>query len=216
MTLNLYEELYLLAIHEEKGTILAAAERNLPYGIAGAMLAELALLGMIQINDRHRVEVKDAAQLEDDFLNHTLQEIKASEQPHKIGYWIDRLSDEPKKFYKHLAEKLVQEGVVTREDKRLLWVVPPPEAPEPCGSEKFWLKARLRKVALAGQEADLRDLALLKLAQACNWEDLLFMKDERKVASRRLYELLVSAAMRDPAAQAVEEIGSAIESVAED
>jgi hypothetical protein len=216
MALNLYEELYLLAIHEEKGTILAAAEANLPYAITGALLAELALMGKIQINDRHRLEVKDPGALEDEFLNHTLQELASAEQPHKIGYWIDRLSDEPKKFFKHLADKLVQDGIVTREDKRLLWIVPPPGAPEPCGSAKFWLKTRLRKLALANQEADLHDLTLLNLAHACSWMDLIFTKDERKLASRRIYELLVSEAMRNPLAQAIEEIGSAIESVAEE
>ncbi len=40
--LNLAEELLLLALNEEKGTVVFAASTALPYGLAGALLIELA------------------------------------------------------------------------------------------------------------------------------------------------------------------------------
>ena len=101
------------------------------------------------------------------------------------------------------------------EDKRILWVIPCPGSPEPCGSAKYWLKTRLRKVALADQEANLQDLALLNLVQSLDWFELIFTQDERKLAARRMHGMLVSLAMGNPVAQSIEEIGAAIESVAE-
>ena len=107
------------------------------------------------------------------------------------------------------------EGIVTLEDKRILWVIPCPGSPEPCGSAKYWLKTRLRKVALVDQEANLHDLALLNLVQSLDWFELIFTQDERKLAARHLHGLLVSLAMSNPVAQSIEEIGAAIGSVAE-
>ena len=212
---NLYEEMFLLTIDEEKGTILSTAQSNLPYGLAGALLTELALRGKLQINPRHRVEVLDANQTGDNFLDETLQEILAAEQPRKIGYWINKLSEDYKKISKRLAERLAQEGIVTLEDKRMLWVIPCPGFPEPCGSAKYWIKTRLRKMALADPEANLQDLALLNLVQSLDWFGLIFTQDERKLAARHLHGLLVSLAMNNSVAQTIEEIGAAIESVAE-
>ena len=212
---NLYEEMFLLTIHEEKGTILSSAQSNLPYGLAGALLTELTLRGKLQVNPRHRVEVLDVNQTGDDFLDETLQEILAAEQPRKIGYWINKLSEDYKKISKRLVERLVREGIITVEDKRMLWVIPCPGFSEPCGSAKYWIKTRLRKMALADQEANLQDLALLNLAQSLDWFELIFTQDERKLAARHLHGLLVSLAMSNPEAQTIEEIGAAIESVAE-
>jgi hypothetical protein len=144
-----------------------------------------------------------------------LQEIRKAEQPRKIGFWINKLSEDHKKISKRLTEKLVLEGIVTLDDKRMLWAVPCPGSPEPCGSAKFWLKTRLRKLALADQEANLQDLALLNLVQSLDWFELIFTQDERKLAARNLHGMLVSLAMGNPVAQTIEEIGAAIESVAE-
>jgi hypothetical protein len=212
---NLYEELYLLTVHEDKGTTLSSAQSNLSYSLAGALLTELALRGKLQVNPRHRVEVIDANPTGDDLLDETLQEIAKAEQPRKIGYWINRLSEDHKKISKHLVERLVQEGIVVLEDKRMLWTVPCPGSPEPCGSAKYWIKTRLRKLALADQDSNLQDLALLHLAQSLDWLELIFTQDERKLAARNVHGLLLSMAMNNPVAQTVEEIGAAIESVAE-
>ena len=42
-TLTLPEELFLLSIHDAKGEVCETAQRSLPYGLAGAALADLAL-----------------------------------------------------------------------------------------------------------------------------------------------------------------------------
>jgi Golgi phosphoprotein 3 len=212
---NIYEQFFILTIHEDKGIILSTAQSNLPYGLAGALLTELALRGKLQVNPRHRVEVLEASQTGDDFLDETLQEISKAEQPRKLSYWINKLSEDYKKISKRLVEKLVQEGIVSLEEKRMLWATPWPGSPEPGGSAKYWIKTRLRKLALADQEANLEDLALLNLVQSLDWLGLIFTQDERKLAARRLHGLLVGLAMSNPVAQTVEEIGAAIESMAE-
>lgn len=96
------------------------------------------------------------------------------------------------------------------------WVVPFPDSPETNASAKFVLKARIRKSVLTDEDLKLHDLALLSLVKACNLLNLVFTKDERKMARRRIYELMVSITLKDPEFQTIQEIEAAVESQAED
>ena len=49
--LTLYEELFLLSINDATGELVGAAASYLPYGLAGAMLAELALQRKVNVAD---------------------------------------------------------------------------------------------------------------------------------------------------------------------
>jgi hypothetical protein len=75
---------------------------------------------------------------------------------------------------------------------------------------------RLRDVVLAQEEIQLRDIALLSLVSACGLLDLVFLRDERKLASQYINELLVGKAMQDPILETIQEIDSAITSVVEE
>ena len=41
--LTLFEEIFLLCIHEDKGTVMASKEDNLRFGLGGALLARFGL-----------------------------------------------------------------------------------------------------------------------------------------------------------------------------
>ena len=47
--LSIYEELYLLAIDEEKGVVIKSANQGLNYAFAGAMLADMALQNKLRL-----------------------------------------------------------------------------------------------------------------------------------------------------------------------
>ena len=55
--LTLYEELYLLALDEEKGNIFRMVRKSLPYALAGAVLTELALLGKVEAGEKSRLKL---------------------------------------------------------------------------------------------------------------------------------------------------------------
>jgi hypothetical protein len=78
------------------------------------------------------------------------------------------------------------------------------------------MKNRLRALVLTSSQAEPRDIALLNLIRACGLLDLVFVRDERKLANRRIYEMVVGEALKHPAAQTIEAIGVAIESVVEE
>ena len=209
--LTLFEELFALSIHEDKGTVISSSGAGLQLGLSGALLAQLALREKVSITENHRVCLVNSEPTEDEILDEAIQTIQASEKERKFSYWIDAFSQKPEKFRKHLTERLVRRGVVSEEEDHLVWVVPSRDFPNIEASTKFVIKRRLRSIILANESASLRDIALLTMVKACGLSFLVFLRDERKLAARRTNELMVGAAMKNPIAQTIEEIAAALE-----
>ncbi len=214
--LTLFEEFFLLTIHEERGAVHSFALEKLPQGVSGAVLAELALQGKLRVGEGHRLDLVDPAPTGDEILDEALRKIAAADRPRKVNTWIAALGDKPKRIAARLGERLVEKQVLEEEEDRWRWVVPYAECPEQNASAKYWVKSRLRAQALAGGGVEARSLALLGLVSACDLLDFVFTREERKAARRRIYELMVGEALRNPLVQAVEEIASALESLVEE
>jgi hypothetical protein len=212
----LFEEIFLLCIHEDKGTVMASKEDDLGFVLGGALLAELALVRKIGLKDNQRLEVLDPTPPEDDILSEVFETIKAAEKERKISYWVDVLSQKPEKLRKRVAKRLAHSGVVSQEDDRFQWVIPTPTSPDTNASAKYLMKNRIRDLVLASSQAEEREIALLSLVKASGLIDFIFVKDERKLADRRIHELVVGEALKNPAIQAIEAIAVAIESVVEE
>jgi len=213
---TLYEELLLLCIHEGKGTFIGTSADQLKTGLGGAILIELALLGKIQTSDNHRLKLVDDSKTNSDILNGALTALKESEKERKFGYWFNILSQRKEKFRKQIVESLVQKGVITQEDDHLQWVIPSPLQVEFKASTKYWVINRLRRVVLASEDIESRDIILLSLLRACGLLDLVFLRDERKLASRTINQLFYSQALKDPVSQTIQEIESAVAELVEE
>jgi hypothetical protein len=214
--LMVFEEVLLLSIHQEKGTFIGWAVDRLRAGVVGGVLAELALMGRIQASDNHRLRVLSDDPTEDELLNGVLNTLKESEKERKFGYWIDALNHDPDKFRKQIVERLIQKGLVAQEEDHLSWVVPSPLHKDLKASSKYYLNNRLRTIILAQGKFEGRDIALLSVMRGCNLLDLIFLRDERRYASRCINELVVRGAMKDSLTATIQEIESAIANVVED
>jgi hypothetical protein len=212
--LTLFEELFLLALHEEKGTPLASAKKRLRLAFSGATLCELALMGKLRIEQDHRVEIVDPAGTGDRLLDKAQQIILSSKHPRKIIYWTKTLIEPRKKQAARIAKRLVGKNVIREVDLHWTLVIPDNEHPERPASHKYWLKSRLRDQVFACAEVSLHDLALLSMLGASGLLSLVFTRDEEKTALRRVHEIVVDKALTVPAASTVEEIAEAVATLA--
>jgi golgi phosphoprotein 3 len=213
---TLYEELFLLSIHVEKGTILGTSVEKMKPGLAGAILAELAMLGKIQTSNNHRLQLIEANPTNVAVLDEALNTLKKSEKERKLSYWFSVFSQKGKKFSKQIIESLVQKGVITQEDDHLSWVTPSPLQGDVKASTKFWLVNHLRSIVLTSEEIKPRDIVLLSLLRACGLLDLVFLRDERKFTSRKVNELFYRQALADPVSQTIQEIETTIADLVEE
>jgi hypothetical protein len=206
----------MLALDEEKGNILPFARKSIASGLAGGILAELALRGKICSNEKHRLELTDASPTGHEILDETIQEIQAAEKPRKLAYWVSALSDNPKKLRRRTGEYLAARNLLSQEEKRLFWRSASASDEQPFAPPKYEIKNPLRAMILSTEESDPDNLALLVVASASGLLNLIFTEDELPVAARRIHEKTVRAALENPAMQTVEEIGQAVVSSLED
>jgi Golgi phosphoprotein 3 len=214
--LTLYEELQMLAIHEDKGIFISSTLDGLKPGLAGAVLAELALSGKVCATNNHRLHIADTSPTNDLLLDDAMLELQKSKKERKFGYWLNNLFPKSEKLFKKITKSLVQKGIFSQDDDNLVWVIPSPLHPEINSSGKHAVVQHLRSIVLAKEQASPREIAFLSLVSACGLLDLVFLRDERKSGSQYINELLVGAAMKDPMLETIQEIYSAIMGVVEE
>lgn len=201
--LSLYDELFLLSIDDAKGTIAAHAHDILDYGLAGAVLAALALEGKLMVMEED-LAVADATPSGNGILDGALETIASSDRPRRATHWINVLAG--KKLPKKVVDGLVTKGVLRAEEKRIFWVIPYQAYPQQDASAKFWVKEHLRAMTLAGEKPEPRALVLLSLLKACHLLSLVFTQDERSAASRKVNDLVKGELFGDSVAKVLEEI----------
>ncbi len=216
MMITLYEELLLLAIHEDKGIIIGSARERLAPGVVAAILAELALGGKICATNNHRLQVANSDPTNDVILDEALAILQGSEKERKFGYWLNNLVEKPDKLLKKIIKGMVQKGILSLEDDNLVWVIPSPLHPELNASAKYAVIQHLRSIVLAKEKAELKEITYLSLLSACGLLDLAFLRDERKVAGQYINELVVGEAMTEPLLETIQEIDAAIMGVVEE
>ena len=207
LTINIPERLFILTIDDEQGAIVASVKTLLPYGLAGATLADLALTNKIQLHD-DRLVLVDPTPVGDAWFDEILADIATEQKPRKLSRWVEAIGR--KQIVKKVASHLIARNVIRVEKKRYLWVIPYEVYPKVDASAKYWVKQQLRGIVLAGVKAEAPDIALLSLLKACSLLRLLFTRDERKYASQKVDALVKGEVFGKAVAKLLEEMEAAM------
>lgn len=206
MMLNLSEKLFILTLNDENGAVQNLAAMLLPYALAGTLLADLTLLEKIRLDQDKKIAVVSTQSCEDKILDIALQSFLGKDRPYRVSYWIDAFSAKPHTSQERIISSLIQKGILTQDKKRLLWVIPSLVYPFQKASTKYVIKLQLRAMVLAEENPNSRALILLGLKNTCNMLDLIFTKDERKAASRKINELVNSEIINQVFQHAINDI----------
>jgi golgi phosphoprotein 3 len=208
--LTIFEELFLLALDEESGRSLPFTKKTLAQGLAGGILAELAFLGKIYINDKHRLEMMNTSLIGDEILDEALNEIQSSEKMRRTSYWVSQLSSRPKKLRERIGDRLAAKELLSKDDRRYYWSMPINEDIAHTVRTKYEMKNHLRAVILSNAVSEPHDLALLNVASATGLLNLIFTQDELTIAHHQIHEKVIRDALKNPVMQTIEEIEQAI------
>lgn len=161
MSIILAEELLLLAYHDETGkALVGGAELNA--AIAGALVAELAINGRIEL-DGKKVAVVDPSPLGDDELDAVLARMAGEQKVRKPAWWVGRISSE--KVRRRLLGRLADRGILSAQQVKVLGIFPATRYPEQDGGVERDLRQRVGSV-LAGAEPDTRLAMLIAVLHA--------------------------------------------------
>ncbi len=207
--LTISEQLLLLALHDEKGSVVFSASTALPYGLAGAVLLDLYFLGIIAFEGKH-VRVVDARATDSDVLDEALELMRQSTKSREPKYWVSRIQSKVKRLQQRLAEDLVEKQILSKEERKLLWVFTRRRYPTDNAEPEYDIRNAIRNVILYGQHPSEKEAALISLMSACELVNEVFSKEERKSAKQRIKMLSEGNEVSKAVSAVVTEITAAI------
>ena len=187
--LLLHEELMLLALHDEKGTIISG---NSHFGLGGAIAAELLLQERIRIDESRRrklVDVRSIRSVGDPIVDECLKKIRDAKRRASLQTWITRFSSVSKLRHR-VAERLCERGILKADEKQLLVIFTRRIFPEIDPGPEQEIIERLR-VAIFGndREVEPRTVVLASLAKAVGLLNPIFGRRELRPRKQRLKSL---------------------------
>jgi hypothetical protein len=197
----LANDLLLLALDDERGTVLPPAAIGLDFGLAGAVVMELALRGRIRM-DGDKVGV-DAAATGDVLLDDALRAM-ASQSGKDFVYWVGHLSRDLGGLRQRLLDTLVAQGALVRRDERVLLLFHRAVYPERDGRIEHDIRQRVDAALLDGAPPDAGTACLIHLAAACRVLDAIYPKARHKAIEARI------AALGDAGAAGADAVASLV------
>jgi hypothetical protein len=177
--LTLAEGLVLLALDDEHGTVGWRSGDALDLGLAGALLADLALRQRIGVEGR-TVTLLDPAPAGELLLDEALALIAGSTKERDAQGWVNEAARHVKHLRDRLCEGLVAQGILRREQHTTLLVFHRARYPSDDSAPEQALRAELQAAARVESPIEPRLRILLSLARACELLNELVARDARK------------------------------------
>ncbi len=208
--LPLHEEILLLAMRDDEGTI--ASGTNYQYGIAGAILSELVLRNRIAVDDSGRkkfAEVVDRRSLDAPLLDECLGKIGAS-KPKPLQHWVEKFAGI--KALKHrVAERLCDRGILREDEGKVLLVFTRRIYPETDSRPEHEITERLRRAIFSDtRDVDARTVVLVSLAHHAGILPAVFDKKELEARKDRIEQVINGETMGKAAKEAIQAMQAAV------
>ena len=208
-TLSLAEELLLLALNDEKGTVVMPASLALPYGLAGALLIELVEGGLARVDGKALIPAPSGS-ARDELQDGILAVLRASKRPRTIAHWVGKIGRSSRPLKAKLLDRLVGKRILTREERRLLWVFPAPRYPQTDPMAEYKVREKVRAALRGMTRPDERTAALISLILACDLIGVLFERGERREARKKAKETSESQPIGSAVAHTVRAVKAAV------
>lgn len=187
--LFLYEEITLLALRNEKGTVATGFAETV---IAGAIMAELLLNERISVEQTKKqlVNVENSNLTGDTLLDECLERISTSKRRASISTWVSRLAH-LKKLRHRVALQLCDRGILhADEDKVLLFFtrkIYPEINPVP---EKRIIDRLSEAIFTEATSVDPRTVVLISLAHGAGLLSVNFDRKEIRSRKKRIEQIV--------------------------
>lgn len=183
------EEVLLLVLDDKGGKSDHIPPLSVSYALVGAVLMDLALEGRID-TDPEQLVVIDSSPIGDDVLDPVLARIAASKKTRDCYYWIDDTLKFTTVIRSRSRHRLIQHGVLRQEDHRFLRVFQTRRRYAVIDVQLLQdVKQRLLAALFSEEIPDVRDIALISLADACGIFNGLLSRQELKEAAGRIEQI---------------------------
>lgn len=209
-SLSLPEELMLLALHDEDGTIKMGTFYL--YAIGGAVLAELLMRDRLRLDSSKKktVHLVNAKSLGDPLLDDCLTRVRDSKKQLAAQTWVTKFAG--LKDLKHrLAARLCDRGILKADEDKILLLfnrrIYPEINPKP---EKEMIERLRQAIFSEADHLDPRTVVLVSLAHSAGLLPMAFDKKDLKARKARIERILEGDALAAATQEAIEAVQAAL------
>lgn len=187
--LRFAEELLLLLLDEDTGSLALVPETDLNHALAGATLMDLALEDRID-TDLKQLTVVDPAPLGDDLLDPVLARLAKSTESRAPEYWVRRIAGDGERIRAMSLQRLVDAGILRSADEGAIEattrVARAGRYPTVDGKAEFDVRLRIMGVLFSDDVPGPRDVVIICLADACGVFERMLARAELAEARERV------------------------------
>jgi hypothetical protein len=210
--LTLVEEVLLLTLHDKNGTFVSVPAFSLEYALSGAILMDLALRDRID-TDPEKLMIVDQTPTGDDLLDPVLEKIAGSPKTLSTQEWLNALALDTHPIKEHALDRLVNRGILQREEKKFLWVFGKRRYPVIDNKEQREAKLRILGILLSDEIPEGRDTVLIALADACALFESILSREEYLSVTERIQQVARMDLIGQAMIQMIHEMRRAVSSV---
>ena len=207
--LRFSEEMLLLLLDDKGREFADIPMLSFKYALAGAVLMDLAIEGRIDTDETH-LFVTDPTPLEDDLLDPSLARIVESTEDHDTRYWVEQISAQAVEIRERSLARLVERGVLQREDDYFLWVFQTRRYPVINNQSIQEVKLRIMEVLFSNEIPDVRDIIIISLADVCDIFRTLLSRRELQGVTQRIDQVRKMDLIGREVSKAVRDIESSL------
>ena len=206
--LRFAEEVVLLLLRDDDGKFVHVPSWLLDRILAGAVLMDLAMEYRID-TDPERLVLLDDTPVGDSLLDPTLARIAQDREgaERDARYWVEQEATHAEEIREEALNRLVEVGILEREDDRFLWVFKSRRYPVVDGKAEREVKLRIMGVLFSDEIPDPRDVVIICLADACGLFRELLPKRELEQASVRIEQVRKLDLIGQAMAQTIYDMG---------
>jgi Golgi phosphoprotein 3 len=191
-TLFLHEEILLLALRDEEGTI-ASGGTMYQYAIGAALLAELLLSKRIEIDQTGKkklVNLVSTSPLGEPLIEECLEKVGNAKRRAVLQTWISRFAG-IKNLKHRAAQQLCRRGILRADEDKVLLLFTRKIYPEVDPGPERELIGRLEHAIFTDtRDIDPRTVVLLSLANSTGLLKIVFDKKKLKGRKARIEQII--------------------------
>jgi len=183
--LSIAEEFLLLSLDDEKGVVCNQPFMGLEFGLAGAVLMELALMNRLQV-DHQKLVVLDDTPTGNQIFDDALAMIGCQQDDEDAKYWVWKLGIHIQEIKDYFIGHLIELGILEKKEQNILWIYRRKCYPMLDDKVEREDKERIRRIVLNSEEPGLRDIVLISLMRSSNLTSEIFSREEQEKESERI------------------------------
>ncbi len=187
-SLNIAEEIALLAVNEDGEIHPKLKSPKYDIVIASAILMDLALHHRIDTDMKNVIPDK-LEPMDDPILDVVIEEIKEYGSVRPISEWIADLSIKGQFFRDEILKSVVDLGILKVENKKVLWMFSKRVYPMLDDSEVKEVRARIRDLVFSDEIPDYKDIVIISLLKNAGLLELAFTDEEMKDYEHRISQI---------------------------